>query len=87
MVDNFVFSLSIYKGLKLINLFLNKLVCHVIELSSVGMDSDHCDQLFYVLLSVFGSTKIPHFYLGSKIFLSKSELLSFESGSKLLLMI
>ena len=51
------------------------------------MDSDHCDQLFYVLLSVFGSTKIPDFYLGSKIFLSKTELLSFESGSKLLLMI
>ena len=44
----------------------------MIWLSRVGMDSD---QLVYVLLSDFGE-KIPVFFSGSKIFLSRSQLLA-----------
>ena len=54
----------------------DSLNCHVFGLSCVGMDSD---QRNYVLLSSFGA-KIPVFYLGSNIFLSRTLLLAKQKG-------
>ena len=42
----------------------NRLICHIIGLSNVGVDAG---QQIYVLISGFGD-KIPDFYWGSKIF-------------------
>ena len=49
-----------------------KLICNILGLSRVGMDSD---QLVCVLLSFFGEEK-PVFWLGSKIFPSRTLLLA-----------
>ena len=49
---------------------LSRLICFIVGLSDVRMGSD---QLVYVLLSVFGE-KSPIFYLGRKIFPSRTQL-------------
>ena len=86
--SNVISKFSFLLNADVLNRQKNVLFFHIIGLSRVEMDSANeamtIDQLVqvYVLLSVFGE-KTPVLHLGSKIFLSRSQLLAKLQGQKL----